>query len=41
VVDSNNNLTQNFGEFLKLAELAVVHVHRSVEDERLFLELGS
>jgi len=40
VLDSNNSLTQNFGEFLKLAEMAMVHVIRSVEDERLFSSLG-
>lgn len=36
VLDSNNSLTENFGEFLKLAEMALVHVIGSVEDERLF-----
>jgi hypothetical protein len=40
VLDSNNSLTQNFGEFLKLAEMAVVHVLGSVEDERLFSSVG-
>lgn len=40
VLDSNNNLTQNFGEFLKLAEMALVHVIGSVEDERLFSSVG-
>jgi len=39
-VDSNNNLTQNFGEFLKLAEIAMVHIIGSVEDERLFSNVG-
>jgi hypothetical protein len=40
VLDSNNSLTQNFGEFLKLAEMVVVHVLGSVEDERLFSSVG-
>jgi hypothetical protein len=40
VLDSNNSLTQNFSEFLKLAEMAVVHVLGSVEDERTFSSVG-
>jgi len=40
VLHGNHNLTQNFGEFLKLAEIAVVHVLGSVEDERLFSSVG-
>lgn len=40
VLQSNHNLTQNFGEFLKLAEIALVHVLGSVEDERLFSSVG-
>lgn len=40
VLDNNNSLTQNFGEFLKLAKMAVVHVLGSVEDERLFSSVG-
>jgi len=41
VLDGNHNLTQNFREFLKLAEIAVVHVLDSVEDERLFSRMDS
>lgn len=40
VLQSNHNLAQNFGEFLKLAEIAVVHVLGSVEDEHLFSTVG-
>jgi len=40
MLDSNNNLTQNFGEFLKLAEIAIVHVIGSVEDKRCFSSVG-
>ena len=40
VLHSNNSLTQNFSEFLKLAEIALVHVLGSVEDERLFSSVG-
>jgi len=40
VLDSNNSLTQNFSEFIKLAEMAIVHVLGSVEDERLFSIVG-
>lgn len=40
VLDSNNNLTKTFGEFLKLAEMAVVYVLGSVEDECLFSSVG-
>lgn len=40
VLDGNHNLTQNFGEFLKLAEIAVIHVLGSIEDERLFSSVG-
>jgi len=36
VLDGNHNLTQNFGEFLKLTRIAVVHVLGSMEDEQLF-----
>jgi hypothetical protein len=36
VLDGNSVLVQNFSEFIKLAEIAVVHVIGSVEDERLF-----
>lgn len=34
------NLTQNFDEFLKLAEMAVVHVIGSLEDEQTFYSVG-
>jgi len=40
VLDNNNNLTNNFGEFLKLAKMAVVHILGSVEDECLFSSVG-
>lgn len=40
VFDSNNNLTQNFKEFLKLVEMGVVHVIGLVEDERTFSNLS-
>jgi hypothetical protein len=36
VLDGNNHLTQNFSEFIKLAQIVVIHVLGSVEDERLF-----
>jgi len=40
VLDGNHNLMQNFGEFLKLAEIVVVHVLGSIEDERLLSSVG-
>jgi len=40
VLDSNNSLMQNFGEFLKHAEMEMVHVLGSVEDEQLFFSIG-
>jgi len=40
VLDGNNSLTLNFGEFIKLAELVVVHVLGSIEDEHLFSSVG-
>lgn len=40
VLDSNNNLMQSFGEFLKLAEMALVYLIGSVEDEWLFSSVG-
>ena len=33
VLDNNNTLTQNFSEYIKLVEMAVVHILGSVEDE--------
>lgn len=40
VLDSNNSLTQSFCEFVKLAEMAMVHVIGSAEDERTFSSLN-
>jgi len=43
VLNSKNNLTQNFGEFLKLAKMVVVHVIGLVdwvEDEYTFSSVG-
>jgi len=40
ILNANNILTQNFGEFLKLVELVVVHVLEFVEDEWLFSIVG-
>ena len=39
MLDDNSVLVQNFSEFIKLAEIVVVHVIGSVEDERLFSSL--
>ena len=40
VLHSNiNSLTKNFTKFIKLAEIAVIHVIGSVEDERTFSSL--
>lgn len=40
VVDSNNNLMLNFGEFMKLAEMAIVHIIGFVEDGCIFSSIG-
>ena len=39
-LDGNSSLGKNFGEYLKLAQIAIVHVLGSVEDERTFFALS-
>jgi len=39
VLDNNNNVTKNFSELIKLAEISMIHVIGLVEDENTFLSL--
>jgi len=39
-LDANSSLGKNFGEYIKLAQIAMVHVLGSVEDERTFSALS-
>jgi len=38
-LDANTSLGKNFGEYIKVAQIAMVHVFGSVEDERTFSTL--
>ena len=39
-LDANSSLGKNFGEYLKLAQIAMVHVLGKIEDERTFSVLS-
>ena len=40
VLDANSSLGKNFGEYVKLAQIAMIHVLGSVEDECTFSALN-